>query len=68
MHACRPHLALALLLFLVAHCSATVLYVDLNCTNPAPPYTNWNTASTSIQDAVDAAGVGDQVLVTNGLY
>src|SRR5664279_4454396 len=47
---------------------AAVHYVDLNSPSSSPPYTNWATAATVIQDAVDAAVAGDEVVVTNGIY
>jgi hypothetical protein len=59
---------LASLLLLAINGSASVLYVDVNGTNPTPPYTNWAIAATNIQDAVDLANAGDTVLVTNGVY
>jgi hypothetical protein len=57
-----------LCLFGAFHAPAAVLYVDLNSANPVSPFSSWATAATNIQDAVDAASTGDEVLVTNGIY
>jgi len=68
--ACGVHLFAAALLVASTgnSLSATTHYVDLNSTNATPPYTNWAIAATNIQDAVDAAVAGDEIVVTNGTY
>ena len=63
--ACR---LILITLLAVSSLSAATLYVSLESTNPTPPYTNWATAATSIQQAVDVAAAGDVVVVTNGIY
>jgi hypothetical protein len=59
-----------LLLFLASAASAfaAVRYVDADSTNATPPYTNWASAAVTIQQAVDAAAPGDEIVVTNGTY
>lgn len=54
--------------FLAACTRAAVLYVNVNSPGPTPPYSDWSTAATNIQDAIEAAVAGDTVLVTNGIY
>ena len=58
----------SILVLAVANLSAATLYVSLESTNPTPPYATWATAATNIQDAVDWAAAGDEVVVTNGVY
>jgi hypothetical protein len=68
MSRCAPLFAATLLHTFAISALAEVHYVDLNSTNATPPYTTWTTAATNIQDAVDAAVAGDEVVVTDGIY
>lgn len=47
-------------------CAAT-RYVALNGGNQ-PPYTSWADAARTIQDAVNIADDGDEILVAEGVY
>jgi len=48
--------------------SAVTHYVATNSPFPTFPYTNWQEAAHSIQDAVDAAEPSALILVSNGIY
>ena len=65
---CRIPLLVSFCLIAAATAPAAVRYVDVNSPNPTPPYTDWATAATTVQNAIDAADPGAQVLVTNGVY
>ncbi len=52
----------------LCHAPASVLYVDLASTNPVAPFSDWSTASTDIQSAIDASSGGDQIWVNDGVY
>ena len=60
--------AAALLLIIAGSALAAVRYVDVNSAGVTSPYSSWATAATNIQDAVDAAVAGDEIVVTNGIY
>jgi len=59
---------LAVSCFSISHAFASVLYVDVNSTNPTPPYVDLATAAVSIQSAVDVASNTDLILVNDGIY
>src|SRR3954464_2476675 len=61
-------LPLTLALLTARPLPAAVHYVDLNSASPTPPFLTWQIAARTIQDAVDAAGPGDEIVVTNGVY
>ena len=56
------------LLVALTNAPAATHYVDAASTNAVPPFTNWANAAAVIQDAVDAAAPGDEIVVTNGIY
>src|SRR5260221_8619207 len=60
--------AILFLLLVALQASAAVRYVSVANPNPSPPFTNWPRAARAIQDAIDIAQPGDEIVVTNGVY
>lgn len=59
----------AQLTIVVAAENDCIRYVALDSPTPAPPYTTWETAAHTIQEAVDASSVpGTMIHVSNGCY
>ena len=64
----QPLILVVCLMLFGFNVSATVRYVDLNCTNATSPYADWSNAATDIQSAVDASSNGDLIWVNDGVY
>lgn len=60
--------AIALFCLITSCATAAIRYVNAANATPFASYMSWASAATNIQDAVDVAIAGDQVVVTNGSF
>jgi hypothetical protein len=69
LHSLQIWRAMVLSFFVYASGSvAATRYVSQDNPSATPPFTTWETAARTIQDAVDAALPGDEIIVSAGLY
>ncbi|MCD4653475.1 hypothetical protein K8T06_06030 [bacterium] len=55
-------------LFTISTSAQITRFVDPLSTSPGPPYTNWQSASHTIQTVIDYSNTGDTIIVANGTY
>jgi hypothetical protein len=53
---------------ITVHVGPDTHFVNAVNPSPVPPYSTWETAANTIQDAVDAANNGGTILVADGVY
>jgi hypothetical protein len=68
MKGSRSPLIFCVSLFMGWRLIGATFCVDVNSANPVTPYSSWGNAATTIQDAINIASDGDEVVVTNGVY
>jgi hypothetical protein len=61
-------LALLVSFAVIVPTDAATRYINVSNASPTAPYTSLATAANVIQDAVDSAQPGDEIVVTHGVY
>jgi hypothetical protein len=63
-----PPLPMLVLFAATANGFAATRFVWQDSPCPGPPYANWASIAVTIQECIDAAAAGDEIVVTNGVY